>query len=114
MSSERTSSRPVVLITGAAGKGIGTACALLFARKGYDVVVTDVVDASEVKAEVEELGAKCLAIKLDVCNKESVDSGACGADLFMESRPDMVCNSGVADALAAFGQVRLVPNCMEL
>lgn len=64
---------PAVLITGAAGGGIGTATALKFARKGYRVAVTDIVDLSPVKASVAGAGAECVAAPMDVTSSESVD-----------------------------------------
>jgi 3-oxoacyl-[acyl-carrier protein] reductase len=65
--------RRVVLITGAAGGGIGTATALKFARNGYRVVITDIVDLESTKRSVEGLGAECLAITMDVTDSKSVN-----------------------------------------
>ena len=63
--------RRVVLITGAAGGGIGTATALKFARNGYRVVITDIVDLESTKRSVEGLGAECLAITMDVTDSKT-------------------------------------------
>lgn len=68
-------SRPVVLVTGAAGGGIGTSTAIRFAEAGYDVVATDIKPLEGVHKAVEELGVKCLALHLDVCSSESVQAG---------------------------------------
>lgn len=68
-------SRPVVFITGAAGGGIGTSSAIRFAQAGYDVVATDIKRLEGIQRDVENLGAKCLTIHLDVCNSESVQGG---------------------------------------
>lgn len=67
--------RPVILVTGAAGGGIGTSTAVRFAEAGYDVVATDIKPLEAVKKAVEDSGAKCLALHLDVCSSESVQAG---------------------------------------
>jgi NAD(P)-dependent dehydrogenase (short-subunit alcohol dehydrogenase family) len=70
-----SSSRPVVLVTGAAGGGIGTNIAIRFAEAGYDVIATDIKPLDSVKEDVEKLGAVCLALHLDVTDSESVEKG---------------------------------------
>jgi len=57
----------VALVTGGA-RGIGRAIALLFAKEGADVVVVDInlEEAEKTSGEVEALGRKSLALKLDV------------------------------------------------
>ena len=57
----------VALVTGAA-QGIGKAVALLLARNGADIVVSDInlEKAEETAKEVQTLGRKALAIKVDV------------------------------------------------
>ncbi|WP_066186770.1 MULTISPECIES: SDR family NAD(P)-dependent oxidoreductase [Gracilibacillus] len=61
----------VTLITGA-GSGIGKETALLFAKEGAKLVLTDVaVDAvQETEKEVKELGAEAISIKHDVSKEE--------------------------------------------
>ncbi|MCA9054364.1 MAG: SDR family oxidoreductase [Planctomycetaceae bacterium] len=61
-------SRPVALVTGSA-TGIGRACAVRFAKLGYDVVVNysqSDEDAEETVALVEDAGANSLLIRCDV------------------------------------------------
>jgi len=59
-------SRKVALITGAAN-GIGEASARLFARKGYAVVMIDIVDRGDaVRKEIESEGGVCRFLACDV------------------------------------------------
>jgi 3-oxoacyl-[acyl-carrier protein] reductase len=62
------------LVTGAA-QGIGRAIALLFARSGADVAVSDVnlEKAQETVREIESLGRRSQAIKANVALAEDVD-----------------------------------------
>jgi 3-oxoacyl-[acyl-carrier protein] reductase len=64
----------VVLITGAS-RGIGKACALEFAKNGYDVAinyVNDDISANAVVDEIKKLGVNSIAIKCDISNETSV------------------------------------------
>jgi 3-oxoacyl-[acyl-carrier protein] reductase len=63
----------VTIITGA-GQGIGRAFALRFAQEGAHVVVADLQEekAKHVAQEVQGLGAKGVAVKVDVSAPESV------------------------------------------
>lgn len=68
------SSRPVALVTGSA-TGVGRACILQFARRGYDVVVNfsrSEQEAKETAAEAEALGARTLVIQCDVADNAGV------------------------------------------
>jgi 3-oxoacyl-[acyl-carrier protein] reductase len=64
----------VALVTGAA-QGIGKAVALLLARNGADMVVSDInlEKAEETAKEVQTLGRKALAIKVDVAKLADVE-----------------------------------------
>lgn len=62
------SERPVALVTGG-GTGVGRACALQFADRGYDVVVNysrSAAEAERTVAEVTQRGASALAYQCDV------------------------------------------------
>ncbi|HET6514776.1 MAG TPA: 3-oxoacyl-[acyl-carrier-protein] reductase [Thermodesulfovibrionales bacterium] len=63
----------VALVTGSA-RGIGKAIAQGLARRGADVVVSDVShdDARHSSAEIGGLGVKTMAVKLDVSKSEEV------------------------------------------
>jgi len=82
----------VAFVTGSA-QGIGRAIALALAEAGCDVVIADVnpEKIDSVAKEVESLGRKSLAIKLDVSDPESV-------------------KAGVAKILEAFGKIDILVN----
>jgi len=64
----------VALVTGAA-QGIGKAVALLLAQNGADIVVSDInlEKAEETAKEIEAMGRKAMAIKVDVANSGDVE-----------------------------------------
>lgn len=90
----------VVFITGAS-RGIGRAVALACAREGADVVIAAKTDVAEnpklpgtihdVAREVEELGRRALALKLDVRDTDA-------------------CEAAAAQAVAHFGRVDALVN----
>ena len=64
----------VCLVSGAS-RGIGRACALLAAERGFDVAVNyhrDAAAAAEVVAAVQVLGRRAIAVQADVSNEEQV------------------------------------------
>lgn len=65
----------VAVITGGA-RGIGKAIALKLASKGSDIVIADIIEeqAEETAGELEKLGIKSMAVKMDVSDSESVAS----------------------------------------
>jgi NAD(P)-dependent dehydrogenase (short-subunit alcohol dehydrogenase family) len=68
----------VALVTGA-GRGIGEAIALAFAREGARVAVAD-VDPKTAATTARRLGARGLALQMDVASKSSVDDGFAAID----------------------------------
>ncbi len=63
------------LITGGS-RGIGRACALLFARAGSDVAINYLSrekDAESVRAEIERIGRECVVDKANISVKKDVD-----------------------------------------
>jgi len=67
----------VTVITGA-GSGIGRLTALAFARKGADLVISDLNEErlAEVAKEIQALGARVLTYKLDVSKREEMEEFA--------------------------------------
>ncbi len=65
----------VVLITGSS-KGIGAACAQIFASNGYDVIInynTNEQKANNLKEEIiEKYNVKCLTYQCDISNEKKV------------------------------------------
>jgi NAD(P)-dependent dehydrogenase (short-subunit alcohol dehydrogenase family) len=65
----------VALVTGAGSqKGFGKAIALTLAKEGCDVIVCDVDQqgAKQTAAEIQKLGQKSLALKMDITNSAEV------------------------------------------
>lgn len=86
----------IALITGA-GRGIGRAICLVFARKGADVVVTDIDEstAREVAQQVAKIGRRSIALYMEVSSEESVEQ-ATNAAIGKFGRVDIwVNNAGV-------------------
>ncbi len=81
-----------IVITGAGG-GIGRAAALIFAREGANVVVTDIDgDAARRVAEtIQQSGRQALAVQVDVTSREHI-------------------NAAIASAIGRFGRVNFLFN----
>lgn len=87
-----------ILITGASS-GIGSATAILFAQKGYQVVINYYRSEQAAKILCESLndsGCHCIALRADVSNRAQVDA------MFAEARKQfggvdiLVNNAGIA------------------
>ncbi len=64
----------VALVTGSS-RGIGKACAIELAKSGFDVVVnyhSNESEAKKVVAEIEKIGQKAIAIKVNIGDYEAV------------------------------------------
>ncbi|MEB3885278.1 SDR family NAD(P)-dependent oxidoreductase [Lyngbya sp. CCY1209] len=85
-----------VLITGAS-QGTGRATALLFARKGYDIVLTarNVDRLAKVANEVRSLGVSALAMGTDVGNPSRVEYLVQKALEFYGNIDVLVNNAGI-------------------
>jgi len=62
----------VAIVTGSS-RGLGQASALGLAEAGADVALVDILDMTETKEQVEQIGRKCTAITADLSKKESAD-----------------------------------------
>ena len=87
----------VVVITGA-GIGIGRASALAFARSGYHVVVTDVLEAEgkAVVAEITSAGGTAEFLRLDVRSTEMADAVVADVEARHGKIDVIVANAGIA------------------
>ncbi|MEA5618728.1 SDR family oxidoreductase [Cronbergia sp. UHCC 0137] len=83
-----------VIITGAS-QGIGKATALLFAQKGYDVVLAarQPERLETAAAQVRQLGRKALAIPTDVRNAQQVNNLIVQALDFADNNIDVLVNN---------------------
>jgi NAD(P)-dependent dehydrogenase (short-subunit alcohol dehydrogenase family) len=96
-----------VLVTGAAS-GIGLECARAFARRGANLVVSDINAAvlDKVQEEIAAMGVRCLARTCDVSNEESVAAFAAAVEEAVGPIDVLVNNAGVA-FLGGFEQTPL-------
>lgn len=87
--------RKAAIITGAA-RGIGRAIALKFAQNGVDVVVNfRTTDPTDLVAEIEQLGVRCLAVQADVGNFEQAKNLITKAKEEFGSVDYLVNNAGI-------------------
>jgi 2-deoxy-D-gluconate 3-dehydrogenase len=62
----------VAIVTGAA-RGLGQGMAIGLAEAGADVVLVDILDMSDSRRQIENLGRRCETVTADLSKKESVD-----------------------------------------
>jgi len=95
MSDDQT--RPAVLITGA-GIGIGRATAQAFARTGYAVMVTDVLqqEGQSVAAAITDAGGVARFHPLDVTDTQAVDAAVAATEQAFGRLDCVVANAGIA------------------
>jgi NAD(P)-dependent dehydrogenase (short-subunit alcohol dehydrogenase family) len=101
-----------VVITGA-GSGLGRESALLFAREGANVVVTDLIEArtKKVAAEVQKAGGKAVALKADVTVEADMDAAVELAVAEFGRLDIMFANAGCAPE--GFGAIPLWETTLE-
>jgi 3-oxoacyl-[acyl-carrier protein] reductase len=89
--------KPNVLITGS-GIGIGRATALAFARAGYVVIATDILDkeAAAVVEEIRQEGGTADFFHLDVTSTPEADAVAAEATKRYGALDVVVANAGIA------------------
>ncbi len=87
-----------VLITGGT-RGIGRACALKFAREGWNVTAGYVQAgraAAQLEKEMEAMGAQCLCVQADVTDTAAVHHLVQLAQAHFGAPDAVVCNAGIA------------------
>ncbi|NMM10017.1 MAG: SDR family oxidoreductase [Polaromonas sp.] len=89
----------LVLITGGS-RGIGAACALLAARKGYAVAVnyaTNALAADAVVRQIHQAGGRAMAVQADVAREEQVVAMFQQIEAQLGPLSALVNNAGVVD-----------------
>ncbi len=86
-----------VLVTGAAS-GIGLECARAFAKRGANLVISDINAAAlgKVQSDIAAMGVECLAQTCDVSSEESVEQLAAAVHESAARLDVLVNNAGVA------------------
>jgi NAD(P)-dependent dehydrogenase (short-subunit alcohol dehydrogenase family) len=97
----------VVVVTGASA-GVGRATALAFARRGSDVALLargrDGLDAA--RREIEALGRRALAIRVDVANDKEVESAADQTERML-GPIDIWVNNAMVSVFSPFAEMTL-------
>jgi NAD(P)-dependent dehydrogenase (short-subunit alcohol dehydrogenase family) len=78
----------IALVTGSS-RGLGKSTALNLAKKGVDTIVTyhsNAAEATKVVAEIEQLGAKAIALQLDTANTKTFDDFAVQVKQSLQSK----------------------------
>ncbi|MGD9537007.1 MAG: SDR family NAD(P)-dependent oxidoreductase [Alphaproteobacteria bacterium] len=90
-------SKPTVIITGA-GIGIGHAAALAFAKAGYHVGVTDVIEAEgkDTVKEIEKAGGSAEFHKVDVTDTGNVNAVVAAFEKKHGAIDAAIANAGIA------------------
>jgi NAD(P)-dependent dehydrogenase (short-subunit alcohol dehydrogenase family) len=86
----------VVLISGGA-KGMGAVEAKMFAKEGAKIVIGDLLEAEgkQVEAEINEIGAECLFVPLDVTDEEQWKQAVAAAVARFGKLDVLVNNAGI-------------------
>lgn len=89
--------KKTVIVTGA-GIGIGRACAIAFARKGYGVVVTDILETEgrDVVAQIEAEGGTARFAYLDVTDTAATNRVVKEVEAAYGGIDVIVANAGIA------------------
>lgn len=95
---------PIAFITGASS-GIGTACASMFAKNGYDLILCARREErlQKLKEELESaFGINCLLLALDIRNKDQVKMSLGALPYDWRGISVLVNNAGLASGLSQF------------
>lgn len=88
----------VAIVTGGA-RGLGKAFALALAKEGARLVISDVLDATEAKREIEERGGTALGLYTDVSDEASTNEMAYKAVELFGRIDILVNNAGIFASL---------------
>lgn len=97
----------IVLITGGS-RGIGAACALTAARKGWAVAVnytSNAKAAESVVSEIRAAGGKAIAVQADVAHEDQVLAMFAQVDAQLGRLSALVNNAGVVDVTARLDEM---------
>jgi NAD(P)-dependent dehydrogenase (short-subunit alcohol dehydrogenase family) len=103
--------RKIALVTGSS-RGLGKSSAINLAKKGVDTIVTyhsNGEEAKKVVAEIEQLGAKAVALQLDSSDTKTFDSFAGQVrqalnDTWQTDRFDFLVNNAGTGVYATFAE----------
>jgi NAD(P)-dependent dehydrogenase (short-subunit alcohol dehydrogenase family) len=101
----------IALVTGSS-RGLGKSTALNLAKKGVDVIVTyhsNGSEAANVVAEIEQLGAKAVALQLDTANTKTFDNFAAQVqqvlkNIWQADQFDLLVNNAGTGVYASFAE----------
>lgn len=101
----------IALVTGSS-RGLGKSTALHLSKKGVDIIVTYHTNAEEAKnvvAEIQQFGAKAVALQLDTANTKTFDDFAARIqqvlkDTWQVDRFDFLVNNAGTGAYASFAE----------
>ena len=95
----------VAVVTGA-GRGIGKAIALAFARAGADVAICarSEIELERVNEAITELGQKCFSMPVDLSDAKQVSAFCHGILLEFDAVDVLVNNAGVYLERGAFAE----------
>ena len=93
----------IALVTGA-GRGIGKATSLKYAENGADLVIADINEdlIEQTALEVRNIGRKCITVKVDVGDLESIDNMISAAKDQMGGVDILFNNAGVTKHIGYF------------
>jgi NAD(P)-dependent dehydrogenase (short-subunit alcohol dehydrogenase family) len=101
----------IALVTGSS-RGLGKSTALNLAKKGIDIIVTyhrNAEEARNVVAEIEQLGAKAVALQLDAANVKTFNDFVAQVqqslqDQWQTNRFDFLVNNAGTGVYASFAE----------
>jgi 3-oxoacyl-[acyl-carrier protein] reductase len=86
----------IAVVTGA-GRGIGRACALELAQRGFDVGILARTESEldETRKAIAKIGKRAVAVRCDVSKSAEVDAAAARIQKELGTPAVLVCNAGI-------------------